>query len=203
MTRIYNSLLALTLVLCLGFSSTLRANAETTLPKIAFVDFKRCVEQSSVGQREQKKFEDLNEKIKEAMESKEKELSEVARLWSDPDHRDSLSPEAEEELGKRGTRLRMEYEEMRKRSMEMVQQANFQVVQALSSAVTKAAETVASAKGYSMVMNKEACFFTDQAFDITEAVIAQMNADLAAEASQKAPAKTAETESPAKENTNG
>lgn len=202
MTRLQNGFLSL---LCLTLFASGSVDAAAGTPKIAFIDFKQCVEKSEVGKREQQKFEQLNEKIKEAMESKEKELSEVARLWNDPDHRDSLSPEAEEELSKRGNRLRMEYEEMRKRSVEMLQQANFQVVQTISAAVGKAAETVAAAKGYSMVMNKEACFFTDQAFDITAAVVAQMNVDMAAQSRETGSEKTARTsvqQSAPKENSN-
>ena len=170
-----------TLVCALFVSTAPVSAANDDGLQVAYVDFRRCAEESDLGRQEQGRFEELNKRIKDAVEAKEQELTETAKLWNDPDHRDSLSPEAEAELGQKGNRLRMEYEEMRKRSMEMLNQANMQIVQRLSQSVGKAAETVASRDQHSMVINKEACFFVTNALDITETVIAQMNSDLEAE----------------------
>lgn len=191
MRNLRKSLLALS---CLLLCSAAAVDAADNAPKIASVNFKRVAEESNVGKEEQAKFVRLNEQIKAAIESKESELAEAARLWNDPDHRDSLSPEAEEELSKRGTRLRLEFEEMRKRSMEMVQQANYQVVQKLSQAVIASADAVAEKEGYDMIVNRETCFFLNDKFDITDLVIKQMNADhskaLAAQAAETATTET-------------
>ena len=58
---------------------------------------------------------------------------------------------------------------------QVLNHANYQMIQKLSTAIASAAEQVAKLKGLKYVMNKEACFYIRPDLDVTGSVITEMD----------------------------
>jgi outer membrane protein len=88
---------------------------------------------------------------------------------------DGLSPEAEEEMKARYATLSEEMSRYQGQYYQVMNQAQMKLVQGVGSSVQEASEIVAKNKKLSMIMNKEACFFTNATLDVTSLVIAEMD----------------------------
>lgn len=144
--------------------------------RIAVVNFKECLESSNTGKQEQKRFDDMQKEMTKALEAKDKELNELSAKLK-PEYLDTLSPEAENELKEKLQRLSAEFQQQQNQFMQIMNQANYQIVGNLSQQLEKATEKVAKDKGYDFVLNKEACFYANSALDITKEVSRQLDVD--------------------------
>lgn len=168
------SLIGLT-TLCLCLTTTAYSDEAAPTTKIGIVNFKKCAEESKLGQAEQKEFDALKKKMETALADKEKELSELANKLNDTDYRDGLSPEAENELKHKFRTLGQEFQQHQQQYYQALQQANFKIVQKLSENVANAAKAVAKQKGLDLVLNEETTFFHNPTLDMTKLVIAVMD----------------------------
>lgn len=142
---------------------------------MGFVNFKRCVEESAVGKKEENAFTEMKEEMQKQLETKEKELSEMQMKFNDPDFLDSLSPEAEAQMKQRYTTSAQELSQLQNRYYQMLNQANFKIIQGLTDSVSEAAAVVAKEKKIQVMLNVDSAFYVDDSLDTTEAVIEQMN----------------------------
>lgn len=140
------------------------------------VNFKECLDQSSLGQKEQKYLEDLRTKMSTTFNDKEKALSDVYNKLSDQEYMDGLSPSAEKELQEKFQALSEGMNQLQYENSQLATQSQFKVLQTMDDSVKSAAQKVANQKGLSLVVNKDTCFFYDANLDITSDVIAEMNA---------------------------
>ena len=167
---IRNKLIAL--ALCLSFISS-----ATAAENLGVVNFKRAVENSRVGKHEKETFEGLKSQIESILQEKEKTLVELSKQVNDPDHLDSLSPEAEKELGEKFMRLNQEFSQVQNQYYQTLQQANMKIVQKLSEQIGRASEKVAIKKDLAFVLNDENCFYCKSSLDVTDEVIKAMDQD--------------------------
>lgn len=142
---------------------------------VAIVNFASCMTESKLGKEEQASFEALKTQMGSLLEDTEKQISEIAAKFNDPEFLDGLSPEAEEDLKVKYQTLSEEMNRYQNQYYQVLQQANMKVVQNLGAHIQEASEKVAKAKKLTMVINKEACFFFTPTLDVTDAVIAEMD----------------------------
>lgn len=152
-----------------------QAAASPKAPSVAIVDFRKCVEESLLGQHEKEAFDSMKNQMQQSLEQKEKELTELTAKCNDADFMDSLAPEAEAEMKEKYRTLTQEIGQIQNRFYQMLNQANFKIIQNISSTVSDAAKAVAKSMGYDMVLNEETCFYFTDAHDITKQVISEMN----------------------------
>lgn len=162
--------------------------AET--PSIGVVNFASCMSESKAGKKEQENMESMRKQMSSLVEDTEKELREIAGKFEDPEYLDSLSPKAEEELKARFQALQEDLGRYQNQFYQVLNHANYQMIQKMGGVISKAAEKVASQKKLDYVMNKEVCFYINPSFDVTPQVIAEMDQSFELEA--KAAKKTAD-----------
>lgn len=158
---------------------------------IGVVNFKNCIEKSKLGQAEQKSFEDLKTQMGSVLEKTEKELEELSKKLSDSEYLDSLSNEAQNELKSRFQNLGQELARYQNQYYQILNQANFKLIQELGSKVADAAKIVAASKKLNFVMNEDAFFYYAPSFDVTNDVITELDKRYeidAKEAKDKVPA---------------
>jgi outer membrane protein len=148
---------------------------EVQQPNIAVVNFKECLEKSKWGQQEQEKFNKLRDQIQAAIEKKEVALKECSTKLADSEYVDSLSPEAEEELKNQQRQIAQEIGQMQQQTFQMLNQANYQILQAMQHQVNEAANKLAQSGKYSLILNQETCFFYSKGHDVTAEVVAEMD----------------------------
>lgn len=151
-----------------------KAIAEET-PVIGVVNFAACVTESKSGKKEQANMESMRQQMTTLVEDTEKELREIAGKFEDPDYLDSLSPKAEEELKTRFQTLQEDLGRYQNQFYQVLNHANYQMVQKLQGNTAKAAEIIAQEKKLDYVMNKEACFYIRPDLDVTDSVISVMD----------------------------
>lgn len=151
------------------------ASAVESSPSVGIVNFTTCASDSKLGKQEQASFEALRKQMTSLLEDTEKQINELAAKFNDPEFLDSLSPEAEEELKNKFRSLNEDMSRYQNQYYQVLQQSNMKVMQTLSNSVNTASEKVAKDKKLSLIVNKEACFFTSSALDVTQFVIAEMD----------------------------
>lgn len=156
------------LALCFG-----KVNAEDL--NIGFVNFKTCIEKSKQGQHEKNAFEALKKQMTEALEKADKELDEIAKQLENQDHMDSLTPAAEEALKTKFQALSQEYARYQNQFYQLLNQANYKMLQTLHDEVGIAAEKVRDSNNLSLILNEDSAFAHVSSLDFTLAVIEQMN----------------------------
>lgn len=161
-------------------------------PKVGIVNFTTCVTDSKVGKQEQSSFESLKKQMTTLVEDTEKQLRDLSEKFNDKDFLDGLSPDAEAEMKVKFQTLSEELGRYQNQYYQVLQQANYKLLQTVSGTINSAAEKVASGKGLNMIVNKEACFYYLPALDITSDVIKEMdkNFELDAKKQAAAPAPT-------------
>ena len=142
---------------------------------IGFVNFKTCIERSKHGQYEKNNFEALKKQMSDALEKTDKELEEIAKKIEDQDYMDGLSPSAEEELKQKFQMLSQEYGRYQNQFYQLLNQANYKMLQTLHDEVSLAAEKVRDKNKLSLLLNEESTFAHISSLDFTQAVVEQMD----------------------------
>jgi outer membrane protein len=142
---------------------------------IGFVNFKSCIEKSKHGQHEKNAFEALKKQMSDALEKSDAELEEIAKKLEDQDYMDGLSPTAEEELKNKFQLLSQEYARYQNQFYQLLNQANYKMLQTMHEEVSLAAEKVRESNHLSLMLNEDSAFAHISSLDYTLAVIEQMN----------------------------
>lgn len=143
--------------------------------KLGFVNFKTCMEDSKQGQQEKGSFEVMRSQMQESLEKTEAELQEIAGKLEDQDYMDGLSPASEEELKMRFQGLSQEFARYQNQYYQILNQANFQMMQSLHAQVSTASEKVRQKNELAMVLNEDSVFAFSDSLDVTKAVIDEMD----------------------------
>jgi outer membrane protein len=157
-------------------------------PLIGVVNFATCITDSKAGKKEQENMENMRKQMASLIENTEKELKEISAKFEDTEYLDSLSPKAEEELKARFQTLQEDLGRYQNQFYQVLNHANYQMMQKISTTIAKAAEKIADERHLDYVMNKEACFYIRPSLEITKAIINEMdkNFDLDAKAKKVA-----------------
>jgi len=142
---------------------------------IGFVNFKTCIEKSKQGQHEKNAFEALKKQMSDALEKTDKELAELANKLEDQDYMDGLSPTAEDELTNKFQNLSQEYARYQNQFYQLLNQANYKMLQTLHEEVSLAAEKVRDTNKLSLILNEDSAFAHSPSLDCTLTVIEQMD----------------------------
>jgi Skp family chaperone for outer membrane proteins len=143
--------------------------------KIGVINFSSCVTESKYGKKEQENIEALQRQMTGLLEGMDKERQELKAKREDTEYRDSLSPQADEELEAKYDSLLEEMERSQQQFRQVLQHAQYQMVQKIGQSVTTAAEKLAEEKGLDYVLHKDACFFTKSGLDLTEEAVKKMD----------------------------
>lgn len=156
--------------ICLSLVSSMLIAAE-----YGIVNFDTCLIESKKGKQEQASFEALKKQVTSMVEETEKQLNELSQKLNDSEYMDGLSPEAETELKNKFAALNEEMNRYQGQYYQVMQQANMRIYQQVSQEASIAAEKVAKDKKLYMVINKGACLYYNADYDITQAVISEMD----------------------------
>lgn len=149
--------------------------AAESAAKVGIVNFATCVTDSKHGKQEQASFESMKKQMTTLIEDTEKQLRDLSEKFQDKDYIDGLSPEAEEELKVKFRNLSEELNRYQQQYYQVLNQANYKLIQTMGKSINAAAEKVAGSKGINMVVNQEACFYCLPSLDITADVIKEMD----------------------------
>jgi outer membrane protein len=159
-----------------SFTIVALAYAATSFPAdIGTVNFTTCITESELGKKEQNSMEALRKQIGSMMEQNETKLKDLATKLEDTEYMDSLSPKAEEELKLSYQTTQEELGRFQQQFYQIMQGANYQLIQKMSQSISTAAEKIAKEKKLDCVLNKEACFYSGPQYDVTSLVIEEMN----------------------------
>lgn len=139
------------------------------------VNFTTCITDSKSGKKEQENMENIRNQMSNLIEDTEKELKELSAKFEDTEFLDSLSPKAEEEMKVKYQALQEDLGRYQNQYYQVLQHAQYQLIQKMSGNIAKAAEIVAKQKNLDYVINKEACFYIRPDRDETSAVILEMD----------------------------
>ena len=142
---------------------------------IGVVNFTTCITDSKSGKKEQENMENIRKQMSSLIEDTEKELRDISGRFEDTEYLDSLSPKAEEELKSKFQSLQEDLSRYQNQFYQVLNHANYQMIQKMSSNIAKAAEKVAREKKLEYVMNKEACFYIRPDLEVTTQVISEMD----------------------------
>lgn len=144
-------------------------------PVIGAVNFSNCITDSKAGKKEQENMENLRRQMSSLIENTEKELREISSKFEDTEYLDSLSPKAEEDLKMRYQALQEDLGRYQQQFYQVLQHAQYQMVQKISSSIAAASEIIAKDKKLDYVLNREACFYINPDLDVTSLVVNEMD----------------------------
>ncbi len=142
---------------------------------IGVVNFASCITESKVGKKEQENMEAIRKQMTTLIEDTEKELREISSKFEDTEFLDSLSPKAEEEMKMKFQTLQEDLGRYQNQFYQVLQHAQYQLVQKMSGTIAQASEIVADQQKLDYVINKEACFYIRPDLDFTKSVISEMD----------------------------
>jgi len=145
------------------------------VPLIGIVNFSTCISNSKVGKKEQENMESIRKQMSSLVEETEKELREISAKFEDTEYLDSLSPKAEEDLKNRFQALQEDLGRYQNQFYQVLQHANYQMIQKVSQSISKASEKIAKQRKLDYVINKEACFYMSPDLDMTNLVVSEMD----------------------------
>ena len=167
------------------FGTTALQAADNT---IGFVNFKACVEKSKQGQQEKGAFESLKKQMGETMEKTDKELADLAKKLEDQEYMDGLSPVAEQELKQRFQTLSQEFGRYQNQYYQLLNQANYRMLQNLHDTICKAAEAVRAKHHLNLIINEDSTFASATSLNFTDEVVAEMDKQFESENTNRATA---------------
>lgn len=151
------------------------SNLEASEVNVGFINFKKCIESSKQGQHEKKAFEVLKNQMSETLEKTDKELATLARQLEDQDYLEGLSPKAEEELKQKFQVLSQDFSRYQNQYYQLLNQANYKMLQTMHDKVSSAAEIVRVQKALSIIINEDSAFAFSSNFDFTNEAIREMD----------------------------
>lgn len=153
--------------------------------RVGIVNTKKCLEESKLGKQEQANFEKMKTQMESTLQDKEKTLEEIENKLSDDDYMDSISEEVASELKRKKRTIRNEGMQLQSQYMQTLQQANMKIIQKLTEGISKASAQVAqdtsAGEPVDVIFTDEACTYFAPRLDVTDRIVAKMNAAFDAE----------------------
>lgn len=143
--------------------------------KVGTVNFGSCIVESKLGKQEQNALETMRKQFVTLVEDTDKQMREINDKLNDQDYLDGLSKEAEETMKAKFAHLSDELNRYQQQYYQFMNQGQNKIIQSVVAGINHSAEKIASAKGYDLILNKEACFFSASALDVTNDIIKGMD----------------------------
>jgi outer membrane protein len=185
------SLLAL-LIAGASLASTQSFGESSNLPGI--VNFQACVSKAKVAQEKQKELEGLEKQFRVRIDEIQKHCKEIDEKLGNEAYIDSISAEAEEALKKERQAEVQKLMSAQNEFQQIMQQQQMAFQQSFVLSLSDAAKQVAKERGHTYVISKDACLYFDDKLDMTEDVVAKVNAVYDAQKQELEKAKVKSTE---------
>ncbi len=143
--------------------------------KVGIVNFGSCIIESKLGKQEQNALETMRKQFVSLVEDTDKQMREISDKLNDQDYLDGLSKEAEESMKAKMAQLSEDMNRYQQQYYQVMNQGQTKIIQNVVAGINHASEQLAAAKGYDVILNKEACFFSASALDITNEVVKEMD----------------------------
>jgi len=156
--------------------------------KVGVVNFENVFMETKLGKQEQASFDTMRKQFATLLEDTDKQLRELNDKLQDKDTLDGLSPEAEAEMKNKFAQLSDEMNRYNQQYYQFMQQGQHKIMQTVFGGINQASEKLAAAKGYTMILNKQACFYSAPALDITADMVKEMDKNFDEEAKKAAAA---------------
>lgn len=205
MKKLKISLLYLSLSLLLGVSSSLFSQPNYSSPppssiqnstnspslsassssspstSIRVINTRRCLEEAKMSKHERVTLEKMKSQMESVLKEKEKAIYEIESKLRDEDYTDNLSDEAERDLKHKKKLLIEEGMELNRQFSDNLEMTNMKIMQSIIEAISKASKEVAQEMAsqnlkIDAIFSSEACTFYDPSLDITDRVLAKMDA---------------------------
>ncbi len=161
--------------------------------KVGVVNIENIFMETKLGKQEQASFETMRKQFATLLEDTEKQLRDLNEKLNDKDTLDGLSPEAEAEMKNKFAQLSEEMNRYYQQYNAFMQQGNQRIMQTVFGGISQASEKLAAAKGYTMILNKQACFYSAPTLDVTSDMVKEMDKNFEEEAKKQAAAAPAPT----------
>ena len=142
---------------------------------IGVVNFTNCIMESKYGKNEQGQLESIKQQWSSVIEQTEKELKDVAGKLEDQSYMEGLSVDAAGQLKTKYKTLNEDMAKYQNQLYQVLNQANYIFVQKMVGFINKASSEIAAQKKFSMVVNKEMCFYNKDGLDITKDIVTIMD----------------------------
>ena len=142
---------------------------------IGVVNFTTCIMESKHGKSEQGQLESIKQQWSSVIEQTEKELKEVSTKLNDQNYMEGLSSDATNQLQTKYKTLSEDMQKYQNQLYQVLNQANYIFVQKMVGFINKASSEIAAQKKFSMVVNKEMCFYNQDGLDITKQIVTIMD----------------------------
>lgn len=156
--------------------------------KVGIVNFENVFTETKLGKQEQASFETMRKQFTTLLEDTDKQLRDLDNKRKDQDYLDGLAPEAVQELTMKFDQLSEEMNRYNQQYYQFLQQGQHRMAQTVFGGLSQAAEKVAASKGYTMILNKQACFYSAPTLDVTTDMIKEMDKNYDEEAKKQAAA---------------
>lgn len=150
-------------------------SASVFADSIGIVNFGTCITDSKYGKYEQEQLENLKKQWSSLIEDTEKQMQDIAKKLEDKDYLESISQDKANELQDKHKALNEDLAKYQSQLYQMLNQANYFFVQKMFANISKASSSVAKKNNLSMIINKEAFFYSTADLDVTNLVIDEMN----------------------------
>lgn len=162
--------------------------------KEGIVNFANCVTDSKLGKQEQAAFEATRKQFFSLLEDTDKQIKDLNTKLQDKDTLEGLTPEAIKEMKDKVAQLGEELYHYNQQYNQFISQGQYRFVQNIMSGATRAAEKVATAKGFTTVANKDAYLYYSPSLDITADVVKEMDVTFEEEAKKQTAAEAPKNE---------
>ncbi|NGX55982.1 MAG: hypothetical protein K1060chlam5_00216 [Candidatus Anoxychlamydiales bacterium] len=166
------------------FFATTTSFAMSSKNVMGVVNFMSCLTDSKYGKNEQDQLENIKKQWTQLIEQTDKDLKDINSKLEDEDYIGGLSPQAIEELSLKQKTLSEDIMKYQNQLYQILNQANYFFMQKMSNNISVASEKIAEKKNLDIVLNKEACFYTNSKLDITSLVIKEMDINFDKETAQ-------------------
>jgi Skp family chaperone for outer membrane proteins len=172
------------IIFALAIFFTTTSFAMNSKSLIGVVNFMNCLTDSKYGKNEQEQLENIKKQWTQLIEQTDKDLKDINSKLEDEDYIGGLSPQAIEELNVKQKALSEDIMKYQNQLYQILNQANYFFMQKMSNNISVASEKIADKKNLDLVLNKEACFYTNPKLDITSLVIKEMDLNFDKETAQ-------------------
>jgi outer membrane protein len=154
--------------------------------RFGIVNAKKCLEKSKLGKAEQASFENMKKQRETSLKQKESLLQEIERQIEDNEELNDIADDSLVELKRKRRAIRNEGMQLQNQYMQELQEANMKIVQKLTDSISKASAQVAQESSSSStpleaIFTDEACTFYAPMLDVSDKIIAKMDAIFDAE----------------------
>lgn len=156
-------------------STTFGAYAANVNHKMGIVSFEKVVDSSDFMKAQINTLEAMQTQDSAMLEQKQAELDDIAAKLDDPDYRDGLSPEAEQELIEKQGHLAEELQFYEYQRGQTYRQAGAKIQMKLLSQIEEVCQQIAKTDSYSMIFMDNGVMYYDPSLDISEIVVKKVN----------------------------